>query len=344
MLRGVRESASEGIQFYGGGPGGSNGAGIQIANNTFDHMTVSNTGFAWVDGGGLGNSLGFGVTIKNCSNCALLSSTVRASFGTCLEVTTSSDVGESDGVVVNGNNFSDCGYFNRGTGNRTLACMQVEPQRSAPNGAVRHVTLSNNVCHNETFGSGTSWPAQFGGGTVNGISLSDGGQTPMTGNTIVNNSFDYLSGPGLNMLEVAQPVTFRNNAFGGNLATDGNVCNGNGACDMMTSAVNHLHSNNAYWAGAPGTPVIYVNGAGSYTRDTATWYESSAVQSDPMFASSSNLKLLPGSGLINAGSSLGCGVAGGGTGTNSTRCDVGASDFIGAASAPETPTQIRIKR
>ena len=231
-----RESAGEGLQYYGGGPGGSNGGGIQLSGNVFQNMNVSYTGFAWVDGGGLGNNLGFGVIIKNCSNCGLLYSTVKASFGTCLEVTTSTDAGESDGVVINGNNFSDCGYLNRSAGNRTLACIQVEPQRSASGGAVRNNTYSNNVCHNETFGSGATWPAQFGGGTVNGLSMSDAGATAMSGNIVVNNSFDYFSGPGLNILEANQPVTVQNNAFGSHLATAGNVCNGNGACDAMYSA------------------------------------------------------------------------------------------------------------
>jgi hypothetical protein len=341
-----RESAGEGLQFYGGGPGGSNGAGLQISDNVFQNMNVSNTGFAWVDGGGIGNNLGFGVIIKNCSNCGLLYSTVHTSFGTCLEVTTSTDAGETDRVTVNGNNLSDCGYLNRSAGNRTLACIQVEPQRSAANGAVRNGTYANNVCHNETFGSGATWPAQFGGGTVNGLSMSDAGMTAMSGNVVVNNSFDYFSGPGMNLLEVSQPITFLNNAFGAHLATDGNVCNGNGSCDVMLSAVPNVHSNNAYWGQTETTQVIYINGGASYTRSTATDYEPSAVQLDPLFMSAGNLRLQALSPLIDAGTAVGCPAtdALGLSRPKGPSCDVGAFESVGNVPVPATPANLRIIR
>jgi len=342
-----REVAAEGMQLYGGGPGGSNGGGIQIHDNVIQNWTVSNTGFAWIDGGALGNNLGFGVIIKNCSNCRLLYSTIRTSFGACLEVTTSNDAGESDGVVVDGNNFSDCGYLNNPFGNRTLACMQVEPQRSAPGGAVRNGIFANNWCHNETFGSGATWPARFVSPVVYGLSMSDAGHTPMSGHRIVNNSFDYLSGPGLNLLEASQAVVIRNNAFGAHLATAGDVCNGNGPCDAMLSSGAHTHSNNTYWGASASTRVVYVSGVGNgganYTRGNVTSYEPSAVQSDPLFVSPGDLRIQWGSALIDAGTNTDCPAtdAAGLARPGGRACDIGAFEFNSGVQSSDVGTNPR---
>jgi hypothetical protein len=334
-----RETSGEGMQFYGGGPGGANGGGIQLTNNIIQNWATSYTGFSVADGGGNGNNLGMSYIYKNCSNCQLLNSSARASFASCFELTTSTDAGESVGAIVNGNNFSDCGYINPALGGRTRACMDVQPQRSVSGGAVRNGTYENNTCHNETFGSGSTWPAQFGGGTVFGLNMSDGGYTGMTGTKVLNNSFDYLSGPGLNLLEVSQPVTFRNNAFGGHLGTGGNVCNGNGPCDVMVQTAAHTHSNNAYWGETAGSQVAYVNGGGTFTRSTAVMYEPSAVQMDPMFVSGANLNLQAGSGMINAGTNTDCPSTdlAGTMRPISSRCDVGAFESNGTAPPVQTP-------
>jgi hypothetical protein len=341
-----RETAGEGMQLYGGGPGGSNGGGIQLTNNVIQNWNVSYTGFAWIDGGGLGNNLGMGVIIKNCSNCGLLHSTVRTAFASCVEVTTSTDAGEADGVVIDGNDLSDCGYINSSAGGRTRACIEVGPQRSVANGAVRNGIYANNSCHNDVYGNGSTLNVAFAGGTVNGISMSDAGWTAMSGNIIVNNSIDSFSGPGLNLLEVNQPVTFRNNVFGGHLATGGNVCNGNGACDVMLSPTPTVHSNNAYWADSDSTQVIFINGVAAFTRATATDFEPSAIQRDPLFVSASSLKLQAQSPLIDAGTALGCPQtdAIGVSRPRGAACDVGAFESVGVVPVPATPANLRIIR
>lgn len=323
-----REASGEGLQAYGGGPGGGSQPGIQIARIDFIRPVVSYTGFSAADGGMNGNNLGYGIIIKNCNDCQVIDGTVSAYYAIGIYVTTSTDVGESDGVLIEGNTISDGGYKNSSLGNRTLSCISLEPQRSATNGAVRNTTVQNNICHNSEFGSGATWSSSHASGQeVHGIQMDDGGMTPMTGNLIVNNSFDQFTGALIYAQNVSASFTWRNNALGSTFSTGaGTQCTGSVDCSAQLPSVATTHSNNGFWAGAGGTVVISVAGGTTYTRATATSFEASAVVVDPQFTSATNLHLQAGSGLINAGTSTNCPSTDIDGATRSS-CDIGADEY-----------------
>lgn len=72
------EATAEVIAFYGGGPGCNSGQGcaMQITGNRVENSIISGGGRGFWDGGATGTSLGDGIVLKNCHNCAAVGNTV----------------------------------------------------------------------------------------------------------------------------------------------------------------------------------------------------------------------------------------------------------------------------
>lgn len=102
-----REAMAEGIAIYGG----DDNNGINISGNSVQNSTVNNTGLAWLDGGGKGGSLGQGIILKNCSNCAARGNTVSKTFRGGIQVNLSASCYggncQSNNVSIENNVVSD---------------------------------------------------------------------------------------------------------------------------------------------------------------------------------------------------------------------------------------------
>ena len=198
-----RETMGEGIQFYGGGPGAPIADGVQIANNVVLNMDIRDTGLAFIDLGGSGDNLGMGVVVKNCSACAVIGNRVQNTVGPAIHVTTSTTAGmQSAGVSIDSNEITNFSHRCPApcTESRTFTAINIEPQNSMPMGAVRDVSVTNNVMHNETFVSNQ-------GEAPEGVVVSDSGFTPVSGVVIANNSFNRdMVGRGLNRSESGKPM------------------------------------------------------------------------------------------------------------------------------------------
>ena len=332
----VREVMGEGVALYGGGPGADAGIpGIQISGNVVQNMDVSDTGFAFKDGGGNGqNNLGMGIIVKNCSNCSFIGNRIHRIVAVGIHVTTSRDFGlESAGILIDGNEIYDYGYLYGGQG-RTSTAINLEPQNDAAGASVRNITIVNNMIHNETFS-----PNQ--GESPEGIVVSPSGHAAPTGIVVANNSFRNLREVCLDIQQTSAPITFRNNAF--------QLCglnNSNSGLAVYSSSTPHVHSNNTYWSANGSDNVVWAAGGVTRANVIASW-EPTAMQADPQFTSASNLKPLPGSPLIDAGTNTNCPTVdrNGASRPSGARCDIGAFEGAGTGSGvttPRAPTNLRV--
>jgi hypothetical protein len=326
----------EGLQFYGGGPGGSNGDGINITNNVVENMDISLTGRAWVDGGYLGNNLGMSIVIKNCSDCIVRGNRVRDSYGSAISVTTSINSGlRANNVIVEGNTIWNFGYLNSSSGGRTTAGIQFEPQVT---GGITGGVIRNNQIHNGMATHG-QWEE--------GIHASAGGTSAITGLLIVNNSISNIGGACINLRENPAAATLRNNVTS-TCSMKGNTCNGGSRCNVFLGSENHTHSNNAYWSGQ-GSHVVVHAGSATYTRDNVQAYESSALRLDPLLTSATDLTPRSNSPLIDAGTNTNCPSVDllGRPRPQGASCDIGAFEGPaggggGTTPPPSPPSNLRI--
>ncbi|MGH8245851.1 MAG: choice-of-anchor Q domain-containing protein, partial [Gammaproteobacteria bacterium] len=312
-----REAMGEGIAFYGGGPGGGGEPGIQINNNTVERFEIFDTGRAWVDGGGFGNNLGMSIILKNCNDCVVRGNRVRNSYGSAISVTTSENPGlQSNNVLVEQNTISNFGYLDRAFGGRDSAGIHFEPQT---NNGIRGGIILNN----EIYGGAVTHEEWS-----NGIRVSAGGWTPVTGLLIINNSMNDLNGACIDLQENPAPATIRNNAMH-NCSKQGPTCGG-ARCNLYVDPSNHTHTNNSYWAAGGSDVVVNIWGGSQFTRTSVLSYEASAVQADPLYVSPTDLRLQGASPLIDAGSDADCPAADrdGVPRPIDGRCDVGAFENV----------------
>jgi hypothetical protein len=301
----IYETSSEGIGLYGGGPGGQNGTGVPISGNLVVGNNVSGTGFACKDGGATPPCLGMGIITKNCSSCSVVGNAVHAVYRGAVQVNISSECStaacSADGALIEGNSIWDYCHehlvgswppaqtYNDDCGGVTV--------RDSENGTVNNAVVRNNFI----FGAFAN-PSISGHGPQ-GI-LFDATSGAMTGAKAIHNSID---GAGGGCIEVdgaggASTLTMRGNALN-NCSAGGSFCNGQ-VCDVyngVPASWTVTHTNNTFWAASGSTQVIRQNAGAGFTRDTATSYEASAVQVDPLFTSATDLHLRPGSLLVNSG-------------------------------------------
>ncbi len=288
-----RETMGEGLELYGGGPGGGL-PGIQIADDVLENMTVSATGRAWIDEGGNGDNLGMSIIVKNCDRCVVRGCRVSDCFGPAIHVTTSTDPGlHTNDVVVDGNTITNFGYLNATFGGRSVAAISYEPQTL--NGMTGGLIQNNEIAN--AMATHGEW--------ANGIRSSAAGLTPVSGLVIVNNSMNGLGAACIDLSENGVPATIRNNAMN-QCSTLGPTCGGGGRCDVYLRDDSGPHGNNTFWSSSGGDAVVRVYAAAEYSRDQAASFEASAVQADPQFTSDTDLRLQPGSPLIDTGTSVDC--------------------------------------
>jgi hypothetical protein len=320
-----RETMGEGMELYGGGPGGGGGAGLQISNNDLTANEVYDTGRAYVDSATMGQAngqsdsdLGMCLIIKNCNTCTATRNVVHNCLAAAIFVTTSATAGlTSNGVTIDRNEVYNYGKAYRNV--RTEAAINTEPQNSVAGGGVQNVTITNNYIHNETFSAGALTT------TPQAIVCSNSGLTAQTNITIVNNSVRYTQDTALDLKDCAGTgVVVRNNAF--HLCAQ--VTNTALCANFQTSSTTHDH--NTYWATSSGDSVVKDTGGVNITRANVVGsWEASAVQADPLFTSGSNLDLQAGSPLIDVGSNTACpstDVHGTARPQNAI-CDIGAYEF-----------------
>lgn len=293
-----QETMGEGIAFYGGGPVN----GQQVSGMVLAGSVVRNTGRGWIDGGGLGSSLGMSVILKNCNDCEVRGNTLESTFRDGVWITTSEGgCGSgctSNGTIVDGNRIADnCRWsvtYNSAypppiTGIGDCAAIQLESQGA---GSIADVRITNNMIIGNYELSSVRDASPMGvliDSTISGVE-------------IINNSIRDVGGACVNLRPSGAVALVRNNALDACSQSSGGRCNGF-ACDLMADpSTAHQHSHNTYWGATPSTQVIYLPGGRGYTRDEATLYENTAVQFAPQFISATDLHLSTTSQLINAGS------------------------------------------
>jgi len=290
----------EGIAFYGGGP--TNGR--QVSGMAVEGSVIRNTGLGWIDGGGLGSSLGMSVILKNCNDCVVRGNVMENAFRDGIWITTSSGgCGSgctSNGTVVDGNRVSNtCKWsvtYNSAypppiTGIGDCGAIQLEPQGS---GSIEGVRITNNMIIG-AYDSATVRNASPVGVLID---------YTIGGVEIINNSIRDVGGACVNLRPSRAAAVVRNNALDACSQGSGGLCNGFPCALMADPATAHVHSHNTYWGASASTQVVYLPGDGGrgYTREEAQFYEGTAVQVAPQFMSPTDLHLRAGSGLINAGS------------------------------------------
>ena len=82
---------------------------------------------------------------------------------------------------------------------------------------------------------------------------------------------------------------------------NGGGCNGQVCALYVDATTPHDTAYNTYWADSGSTLVVRRNGANGYSRDeVAGGYEATALQADTSFVSGTDLRLQPGSPLVDA--------------------------------------------
>lgn len=292
------EVMGEGIAFYGGGPAD----GRQLSRMVLADSVVRDTGLGWIDGGGLGSSLGMSVILKNCNDCEVRNNLLENTFRDGIWVTTSSDGCDSgctsNHTVVDGNRVSgNCkwsvtysgSYPPEITGIGDCAAIQFEPQGL---GAIDGARIVNNMIRGAYASQSVRDASPMG-------ILID---STIAGVEIVNNSVRDVGGACINLRPSLAAAVVRNNALDACSQSNGGLCNGF-QCDLMADpSTAHDHSHNTYWGASPTTQVVYLPGGTGYTRETVHAYEATAVQFQPDFKSPTDLHLQAASRLIDAGS------------------------------------------
>jgi hypothetical protein len=317
----------EGVAFYGGGPGCSlSSCGNQISGNVLKNSEIKNTGTCYLDDGiaCIGESnLGMGAIVKGCDSCQILNNTIHHVVVLGIHLTTSNDTGNhNNDNVIDGNLIYDYGYeCNNGCSGRNMAAIQLVPQASCSGACITNTRISNNIIRNESFAGhkGTENPA--------GILIDNGGQTAPSGTLIINNSCNNTIDVCIDLKQTDGAVTVRNNAMA--LCSIGGVGSpawGAHACYADDNSTSHSHDHNTYYSTTSTDVVVNRNGS-TVTRANITGsYEATAVQQDPTYMSSTDLRLQVTSLLIDAGSNTNCPSIDyyGTTRPVNTTCDIGA--------------------
>ena len=201
-----RESMGEGIEFYGGGPGGSNGNGVQLFGHIVENMDVYDNGMGWWDGGGNGNNLGMSIIIKNCNSCVVRGNKMHNNLANGVEVTNSTNGGvTSNDVIVENNNIYNFGYIvrdsSKGYGGRDVAGVFYISQNGE--------TLNRPIVRNNTIDNRSATHGE----AEDGIKFARG----VAGGTITNNVMNGISGSCVNVSESGSSHT-----------QSGNSCNSGG--------------------------------------------------------------------------------------------------------------------
>ncbi len=288
-----RESMAQGIGYYGGLPD----VGINISANSVSGVDIADTGRAWVDGGGIGNNLGMGIILKNCSGCKASGNTIRNSYRGGIQVnhSTTRCSGEkcrSNDNVIDGNDISGfCNYRLDGDASAGQTdCAAIYVRHAPTNGEIVGILIQNNVIH------GTS-NASFSNDAAPAAIYTDG---DIPGAVIRNNSMFGIPGACVNVEPNSEPVTVHGNAME-NCSTSGSGCNGE-ACSVFAGQWSrHDFSYNTYWAADGDDQVVRRSWGFDVARDDVgeSW-EPSAVQASPGFVSGSDLRLQDGSELVDA--------------------------------------------
>ncbi|MDC0358472.1 right-handed parallel beta-helix repeat-containing protein, partial [Oligoflexia bacterium] len=322
FMNGVcREVMGEGVGFYGGGPGGGQSPGIQIARNRLINYTISDSGKAWLDGGFKGNSLGMGVVLKNCDACEVRNTSVSGTFRDGIWVTTSDTPGmKTNNIILDGNSIANNCFYDTSTSISGIAdcgCIQLEPQGG---NTMTGATIQNNTCRGDY---------NYGGYTHTAASRGILIDQTIPNVKIINNSIRNVGGPCIDIRYNNAPVVLRNNIMDQCSQGSGGWCNGF-RCDLMTNPTTiHNHSNNTFWAANANDLVLRTNGGAEYSRSTVNAWEASAVQQQPNWAGATDFQLVSPSAQIDGGTNTDCPAldhAGKSRPQNSI-CDIGAFEF-----------------
>ena len=148
-----REAMGEGVGYYGGGPQ----TGTQISDNVIENMEIFEAGRGWVDGGGNGTSLGMGVILKNCRDCAVRGSTIHGTYRSGIQVNFSrlgcpTETCDSSRPIIEGNTIWDFCRFRQGSNPNAAQtdCGAILLRNSGANGRIDGGTIRNNVIHGES--------------------------------------------------------------------------------------------------------------------------------------------------------------------------------------------------
>ncbi len=338
----------EGIAFYGGGPGcGFGSCGYQISGNQLLTSEVKNTGTCYFDNsqGCVGESdLGMGVIVKGCNTCTVKGNNIHHVVALGIHVTTSTDANNtSTDAVIDSNSIHDYGYLcTNGCGGRNTAAIQFVAQNSGcANGCINGAIVQNNYIYNGDFVGLTGTEAPYG------ITLDSGpSNDQMTSMLIVNNAFTNIVNSCLDFNPLTSgSVTWRNNAMTScSTGAIGTPTWGSKTVMDDNTALTRTHSNNTYWSGASGDKVYDSGGGTTYTRTTVTTYEASAVQSDPLFVSTTNLDIQSGSGLRDTGTNTNCPALDyhGSSRPFNTICDIGGFEYGASGATPTVPSGLRL--
>ena len=269
-----------GIFFYGGGPDHSK----QLSQCTVENMQISHLGRAWLDGGGIGTSLGTGVIMKNCEACTARGNLIHDTFRNGIQVNYSKMDCDGGGTKCNSNRpliegnviYNNCHFRDREdkvVGISDCAAINVVANANN-NGEIVGATVCNNMIR------GAYDPPFPNNASPMGIQLD--GNIPNA--IIAHNTVTQTGRACISVRPNPSPVTIRNNI----MAACG-ACNGP-SCNLYINALEdrHVTSNNAYWQGDYAVRVR--KGRNITHRDIKT-FEPSAVVADPSFVSASDLHL-----------------------------------------------------
>lgn len=335
----VYETSAEALGFYGGGPGGQNGPGVNNTNNLAQGNTLHDTGFYCKDGGASSPCLGVPLIVKNCTDCIVRGNTIYNGYRSAIQVNLSSECGAStcasDNALVERNNVwnychdHDNAWPPNQLYNGDCGAILV---RDSEAGTANNAVIRNNMVTGQFANPSTSAAA-----SPHGI-LLDGANGAMTGAKIIHNSISGAGGAciGLEGSGGSHTVTIRGNAMSGCSALGTVFCNGQ-VCDLYNDKPANwtvTHSNNTYWA-ATDVQVVRQSGGSGYTRSqvVGSW-EASAVQDTPGFTSASDLHIVASGNcagvncLINGGTSTDAPSDDFDGQARSGNPDIGADEFV----------------
>ncbi len=288
-----RESMSHGIFFYGGGPRN----GKQLSHCTVENMKLVHLGRAWIDGGGIGTSLGTGVIMKNCNTCTARGNLIHDTFRNGVQVNYSKIDCDGGGKKCNSNHpliegneiFNNC-HFRDNQGNVVglSDCAAINVVANvANNGEIVGATIRNNIIR------GAYSPAFPNNASPMGIQLD--GKIPDS--VIANNTVTKTGGACISVRPNPEPVVIRNN-----IMAECGSCNGP-SCGLYINSLadNHITSNHAYWK---GDFAVRVRQGRNIVHGDIKTFEPSAVVVAPGFVSDTDLHLKQNSPMIDRGVSI----------------------------------------
>jgi hypothetical protein len=320
------ESMSHGIFFYGGGPDYGN----QLSHCMAENMKIAHMGRAWIDGGGLGTSLGTGIIIKNCESCTARSNVIHDTFRNGIQVNYSEI--DCDGKPCNSNYpliegnivYNNCHFRNNEdkiVGISDCAAINVVAT-AANNGEIKGAMIRNNMIR------GAYTPAFPNDASPMGIHLD--GKIPNS--FIINNTVTQTAGACISVRPNPEPVMIRNN-----IMADCGSCNGP-SCNLYINSLSdkHITSNNAYWQGEYAVRVR--TGRNITHRDIKT-FEPTAVVAAPGFVSHTDLHLQQASSMIEQGTSTDAPTldVDGEDRFASGKIDIGADEWQSTRTTPDKP-------